>query len=331
MNVLVTGGTGFIGRHLICSLLGQNAKVRILTRSHEHFALLRQDSEITTAVIGDLADPATLRGLCAEIDTVFHLASYPGLEDLSPVYTPSDGHWRITVSGTSSLLVEAVQAGVKQFVFVSSVKAMGEDAPGCLDEGPPAHPDSAYGRAKLEAERHILAAGRDHGVHVCVLRLPLVYGPGNKGNISRLIQAIDRGYFPPFPEVGNRRSLVHVDDVVQALLLASELPQANGETYIVTDGQTYSTRMIYEAICRALGRPVPRWSAPVSLLKLGASIGEAVGKLCGCPMPLNRDVFNKLVGSACYRSDKIVRELGFRPRRTLYDALPEMIAEYRKS
>ena len=207
---------------------------------------------------------------------------------------------------------------------------MGEGAPDCLDEDAPAHPDSAYGHAKLEAEQHILAAGRVHGVHVCVLRLPLVYGPGSKGNISRMIRAIDRGYFPPFPEVGNRRSLVHVDDAVQALLLASELPQANGKTYIVTDGQTYSTRTIYEAICRALGRPVPRWSAPVSLLKLGASIGGAVGKLWGHPMPLNCDVFDKLIGSAWYSSDKIARELGFWPQRTLYDALPEMIAEYRR-
>jgi nucleoside-diphosphate-sugar epimerase len=214
-------------------------------------------------------------------------------------------------------------------VFVSSVKAAGEGGPACIDESVAPAPASAYGRAKLEAEMLVLAAGRESGMQVCVLRLPLVYGLDNKGNIPRMVAAIARGRFPPLPETGNRRSMVHVADVVQALVLATTRPEANGKVYYVTDGVAYSTRSIYDGIRAALGLPPPRVRVPKWFLRSGAWIGDLLQRLTRWNIPLTSETLEKLLGSAWYSNARIEQELGFHPTRTLSDSLPEIVASVR--
>jgi UDP-glucose 4-epimerase len=329
LKVLVTGGTGFIGQRLIESLSSRGADVYVLTRRASSFRRPRNAGGFTV-IAGDLTDARSLSGCCKGIHTVFHLAGYAHAADQE---SPEAArlHRETTVQGTTALLEDAVTARVRRFVFLSSVKAIGEGGDNCLDESAVPAPSSHYGRSKLEAERLVLATGRDHGLHVCALRLPLVYGPGNKGNIPRMIAAVDRRRFPPLPEVHNRRSMVHVDDVVKALLLTAESPAANGQVYIVTDEQVYSTREIYAAICRALGRRLPTWNVPAWLLRAGGRLGDALESITGRRMPVNHATLEKLLSSAWYSSDKIRRELGFRPTHTLYKALPQMIAEHRAS
>jgi nucleoside-diphosphate-sugar epimerase len=157
-----------------------------------------------------------------------------------------------------------------------------------------------------------------------------VYGRDSKGNLAQMIAAVDRGWFPPLPEVNNKRSMVHVDDVVQAMLLAASTPAAGRQTYLVTDDRVYSTRGIYALICAALNRPVSRWTIPLGLLKLGARCGDLIESVTGRSFILNREVLGKLIDSAWYSSAKIRRELGFQPRRNLETALPEMVEEYRQ-
>lgn len=281
-----------------------------------------------TVRTGDLTQPDSLGATCSGVETVFHLAGYAHASGVTEDET-QDLHRRITVEGTRALLAAAATAGVKRFIFVSSVKAMGEGNDLCLDESSDTIATSIYGRAKLAAEGLVLQAGRESGMHICILRLPLVYGRDNKGNLPRMIAAIDRGRFPPLRKLGNKRSMVHVDDVVQALLLAAEKPWASGQTYLVTDEQIYSTCDIYTLICNALGRPESSWKIPITLLKLVASLGDLLGRVRGRPLGFNSMVLDKLIGSAWYSSDKIHRELGYRPTRTLQAALPEMVAEYR--
>ena len=120
----------------------------------------------------------------------------------------------------------------------------------------------------------MLAAGREAGIETCVLRLPLVYGPGQKGNLLRMMEAIDRGRFPPLPDTGNQRSLVHVDDVVQALVLAATHDAAVGKTYYVTDNKPYTTTDLYRMMRRALGRAEPRWSLPFGRTPLAGAHGR---------------------------------------------------------
>ena len=326
--ILVTGATGFIGRRLVAVLTQcPDDTVHVLVRNSQQAARIWSKGDVHSRV-GDLTRPDSLAAVCHGMDTIYHLAGYAHASGVAESIA-LDLHKRITVEGTRALLAAAASAGVKRFIFVSSVKAMGEGGDVCLDESSNTVATSIYGRAKRTAEELVLQAGQMSGMHVCVLRLPLVYGQYNKGNLPRMIAAIDQGRFPALSEVGNKRSMVHVEDVVQALLLAAESPLARGQIYIVTDEKIYSTRYIYTLICSALGWSVPGWTVPVRLLKLAARLGDVIGVMRSRPLPFNSDALDKLIGSAWYSSDKIRHELGYRPTRTLETALPEMVMDYR--
>jgi nucleoside-diphosphate-sugar epimerase/GT2 family glycosyltransferase len=326
--VLVTGGSGFIGRHLVEALVAVGAQVKVLARPHGKLSsATRRRSDHVEHRHGDLTEPGSLAGVCDGVDTIFHLAGYAHAEDNSTSLNESP-HWRITVEGTQALLDHACAAGVKRLVFVSTVKAMGEGNDARLDETSPADPEDYYGMAKREAERLVLSAGQRCGVHTAVLRLPMVYGGHNAGNLSRMISSIEHGRFPPLPEVHNRRSMVHVDDVVQALLLAAERENANDQTYLITDDEVYSARRIYESICAALGRRPPVWHVPAWLLWAAGRLGNIL-RAFRLPAPLTTEALRKLLGSAWYCCEKAKRELGYRPRRKLEDSLAEMVADSR--
>ncbi|MEI6414221.1 MAG: NAD-dependent epimerase/dehydratase family protein [Pseudomonadota bacterium] len=308
-RVLVTGGTGFIGRRLVDTLVGQGVPVRILTRQPERARILWSDQvEIHS---GDLTAPESLAGVCDGITTLFHLASHA--HDFSPDGQGETLHQRITESGTQALLSEARAGGIQRLVFASSVKAMGEGGEVCLDEEAPVLPVGAYGQSKAVAERLVFENGARQGWHTAVLRLPMVYGHGSKGNLPRMIRAIRRGGFPPLPEVANRRSMIHVDDVVQALLLLAGHPQANGQVFIATDGEIYSTQRLYRLIHRELGRPLPSWSLPLAAFRLAAWLGEILARAFQHPVGIDSSTVVKLFGSAWYRHDRI-QTLGFSPR-----------------
>lgn len=296
-----------------------------MTRSLQHVPAEWKTRGIRI-VVADLLDASSLRNVCREAEIVFHLASYP---ERAQEVADDPSHYKLSAIGTKALLEEAARSGVRRLIYTSSVKAMGEGTTFCADETTPAHPLSAYGKAKLAAEQLIFDAGKSAVFETCCLRLPLVYGPNPAGSIMRMISAIDRGWFPPLPETGNRRSMVHVDDAVQALMLAADTSAAMGNTYLVTDNQIYSTRQIYEAICRALARPIPRYSVPAWCISLAAVAGDLVRTTTGVNVPLTRAALRKLRSSACYSAEKIRRELGYQPLHTLYSALPEMVAAYR--
>lgn len=325
MRVLVTGATGFIGRHLIARLLQDGHRVRALVRSPGLTHRMPPDVEIVT---GDVRDAAAMKTAAAGCEWVFHLAGRT--HAVAELDEDEAGYLAVNVEGTRHVLEAAVAGGARRFVFFSSVKAMGEEAPDCRDESCLPAPLTAYGRSKLAAEHLVFEYGRQSGLGVTCLRLPLVYGVGHKGHLVRMIAAIDRGVFPPMPTVHNRRSLVHVTNVVEAAMLAGEKLAARGRCYIVTDARPYSTRELYELICRALGKRIPRWSVPAGLLTVAARVGDLAGRVLRRRMPFDSDALAKLTGSAWYSSDLIARELGYRPLMTFERALPELIAWYRE-
>lgn len=312
--VLVTGGAGFIGRHLVTELWTLGARVRVLVQPGRPAPLDWAGVELVT---GDLADAASLARACVGVDTIFHAA---GFAHADAANTPDFAarHWAVNAEGTFRLLEAATAAGVKRFVFLSSVKAVGDPGPQCVDETWDAPPETPYGQAKRAAEERVLTVGRESGLQGVNLRLSLVYGPGSRGNLQRLAGAIRSGWFPPLPETGNRRSLVHVQDVVQAALLTAFHPAAAGRTYLVTDGRPYSGRELYEVICRVLGRSAPRWSVPASVLQATAGLADGLEKLRGRRDNSARAALDKLLGWACYSSARISAELGYQPAWTLY-------------
>jgi UDP-glucose 4-epimerase len=324
VNVLVTGAGGFIGLHLVERLLQKGCSVRALVREAKQHEAWPSGVEV---IVGDVRDLQAMKATAAGCETVYHLAGKA--HALTEVRGDEDAYRAINMDGTRHVLEGAVAGGAKAFVLFSSVKAMGDGGSRCLDESFDGPPETSYGRSKLEAERTAMEIGGRAGLHVSCLRLPLVYGPGNKGNLFRMIAAIDRGIFPPLPELGNRRSMVHVADVVQAAVRAAETPAAKGQCYIVTDGRAYSTRELYERICHSLGKEIPAWHVPVWTLKTLGRLGDTIGKLVGKRFIFDSAVLDKLIGSAWYSSEKISRELGYKPTRCFEDALPEMIAWYR--
>ena len=303
-RALVTGAGGFVGGHLVSALRARGIAVRVFVR---HAGSWPADVE---TVVGTMEDAAALARAAAGVDTIFHLAGK--VHDVSEL-GDTGAHERVTVEGTARLLDACRATPAPRFVFLSSLAVYGPTGEACVDEQGPTRPTTPYGIAKLRAEElvHAWAGARD--AHACSLRPPMVYGPGCKGNLVRMVRAIDRGWFPPVRYAGNRRSLVSVGDLTTALLLSAEHPSARGRRFIVTDGRTYSSRDIYDAPRRGLGRPPIGWSVPIWPLRIAARLGDWGGRLRGRRPPFDSTALDRLIGSAWFSSAAIARELGFVP------------------
>ncbi|MEJ2721087.1 MAG: NAD-dependent epimerase/dehydratase family protein [bacterium] len=313
---LVTGATGFIGR-ACCAALTNRGRVRALIRE-------RQDGpwdEVSIADLGEEDSTASIFRATEAIDTIFHLAAKT--DDMKTSRRDEGIFQRVNRDGTSRLLRAACASGVRRFVYLSSIKAMGSGGDRCLNEDSSPQPSTPYGLSKRAAEEIVLTSGCVS--HVCVLRPCPVYGAGSKGNLARMIRAVANGVFPPVPDTKNARSMVHVEDVVEALLLSAEKKEANGRVFIVSDGRTYSTRQIYEWISDALDRRIPPWRVPAGVFRALAKFGDGIEAVTGRRFVFDSQTYNRLLGSASYDSTRIREVLGFEPRWDLESALPDMV------
>jgi UDP-glucose 4-epimerase len=293
-NILITGATGFIGQRLVKAA---DSKIKILSRKKQH------DFETIVCDFEKSSIPSnTLDG----IDTVFHLAGFA--HDLRDASKIKDLYRKVNVDATIKLARLAVKSGVKRFVFVSSVKAGGGGASDrCATEKDQGNPEGVYGKTKREAELKLLKISKESGMHVSIIRPSLVYGPNVKGNLQLMLSGIKKGWFPPLPETGNKRSMIHVDDLVRAILLVADDDRANGEIFIATDGTPYSSHEIYNTMCGVTAKLIPKWSVPKTLFDL-ASLAS----------PRIKYKINKLLGDECYSSAKL-EALGFKAQKSLKD------------
>ncbi|MDA8691936.1 NAD-dependent epimerase/dehydratase family protein [Candidatus Pseudothioglobus singularis] len=289
---LVTGGNGFIGRSLVNALEASGHEVTILSRrSIKGYKTLKCDLLANQVNIDDLKG----------IKTIFHLVGYT--HDLSSKNNDYL-YKKLNVDATVSLANLAGSAGVKSFIFISSVKAGGFEKETYLDEETQLEPEGIYGKTKREAELRVLDIGQKYNMHVSIVRPSLVYGPGVKGNLRSMIKAIEKGWFPPLPEIGNRRSMIHVDDLVTALILVSKKTETNGEIFIATDGNPYSSREIYETICSVVGKSIPNWSVPFFFFNFLGFMN----------LKLHYKIM-KLLGDEYYSSAKL-HSIGFSAKKT---------------
>ena len=316
-TVLVSGASGFIGGRLLADLRHRGVECNALAR--------RPVGDCPT-VIADLGTKSWSTATIEGFDTLFHCAGYAHAF-AALASADAANHWRINFEGTRNLVEAAGRAGVRRFVFLSSVKAMAEPGSACADEAFPGEPQTAYGQAKRAAEQAVLEAGARYGMHVVNLRLAMVYGAGGRGNLERMARLVARGLFPPLPETGNRRSLVHVQDVVAAMRMVAEDQRAAGKTYIVAAQDAPSGRMLFDALRAVQGMPPCRWSVPAPLLRLAGALGDGVERLTRRRMPLDGEVVERLLGSAWYSPALIEQELGWRAQVTLVDGLKEMLGK----
>jgi len=231
---------------------------------------------------------------------VVHLAARAHvMRDRAP--DPLVQYRRINVAGSERLARAAAAAGASRLIYMSSIKVNGDATVNTpfRESGAPA-PLDAYGRSKWEAEQALSRIAAETGLGVTVLRPPLIYGPGVKGSMARLLRWIERGWPLPFASIVNRRSLIYLENIIDATLAVMYHP-APGRTYLVSDAHDLSTPKLIRALARGLGKPPRLLAFPPSLLRLA---GACTGQL---------DAVGRLVGSLQIDASRIGAELGWRP------------------
>lgn len=276
---LVTGAAGFVGRSLCDEMFHRGHQFRAVLRSHGQLSANGQ-----TVTIGDIDAGTNWADALRGVDTVIHLAARVHVMK-DKAADPLEEFLKVNLYGTSNLARQAAAAGVKRLVYVSTIKVNGEttDAQPFAETDEP-DPQDPYAVSKFQAERALQRIAQDTGLEVVIVRPPLVYGPGVKGNFFSLLAAIDKGVPLPLAGAHNARSLLYVGNLVDALIACARHPAAAGQTYLVSDGEDISTAMLVEKIARALGRSNRSFYFPPGLLRTVANVsgrGEQIDRLFG--------------------------------------------------
>ena len=276
MNIVLTGATGFLGARLADQIDRQGG--------------LNLTCLVRKAVPAGRGREVVIKGLDASSDwsailknqnVVIHAAARAHIMK-EEVTDPLAEYRRVNVDGTLNLARYAVEAGVKRFVFISSIKVNGEQtAPGrpfTCDDTPT--PEDPYGISKLEAEQGLQQIALETGMEVVIIRPPLVYGPGVKGNFASMIKLVEKGLPLPFGAIDNRRSLVGLDNLVDLIITCIDHPNAANQVFLVSDGEDLSTSGLLRRVAKAMGKPSRLIPVPAVLLQLGATVlgKKAVGQ-----------------------------------------------------
>ena len=308
MKVLVTGASGFVGSALCSHLVSRDFDVIATVRNLPDASVPSVEYRIVT----EMSSTTDWSDALASVQTVIHCAARVHVMR-DHAQDPLTEFRCVNTLGTKTLARAAAHCGVKRLVFLSSIKVNGESAPSDapFDQASPAMPQDAYAISKWEAEQALTRVSAETGLEIVVLRCPLVYGPGVKGNLLRLLQAVNRGIPLPFALAKNRRSLIYLDNLTDAIVTCLTHPAAAGKTYLVSDGEDVSTAELIARIAQALGKPSRLWPCPLGLIELA---GRMTGK---------SDEIARLLGSLCIDSSKIRSELDWTPPYTLEQGLAE--------
>jgi nucleoside-diphosphate-sugar epimerase len=321
VKAFVTGGSGFIGSHLVEELVN---------RGYEVYCLIRKTSTIEWLerlnvhfVFGDCRDKASLKNGVRGMDYVFHLAAAINGPDWQYYYD-------VNTRGTQNLIEACLDQAphLSKFVFVSSISAAGPNPQGKpLCESDECRPISDYGRSKLLAERIVLSF--QDRLPVVIIRPSNVLGPRQK-ELFESIKLINRGIKPLVGTPRSETSLSDVRDVVRAIVAAAQQPQASGQTYFVTDGTTYAWKDIVEAVAEALGRRRFFVRVPYAVQYGAALASELQARIAGkTPWFTRKSIRATRKFSWLYDSSKIEKELGFKPERTMKAAVQRTVEWYR--
>lgn len=312
-TALVTGATGFIGRALCAKMLRQGWKVR------GAFRQVKQDDPALDAMewfrTGPIGPDTDWSQALEGVDVVVHLAARVHTPD-EPTAGSLEVFRTVNVLGTGRLARMARRAGVKRFIFLSSIKVNGEGRELPYRESDPPDPRGAYGISKFEAERTLADIAGDTGLQTVVLRCPLVYGEGVKANFRSLIRLAGSGLPLPFNGVRNQRSFLYLGNLTDAIILCAVHPAAAGEIFMVCDGQDLSTPELIRMIARAMNRKPILFSLPCGVL---SALSRFVGK---------QGDMDKFSRTLIVDSSRIRSKLGWKPPFTVEEGIRETIRHY---
>ena len=310
MKILVTGASGFIGRCLCVRLAKRGHVVTASVRSTDTPQIEKSKQSF---VVGDLGPDTDWTHALEGQDMVIHLAARAHvMNEISS--DPEALYRRANVEGTERLIQQMSEHKVSRLLFMSSVKVNGEqtmDQP--FTEAMASQPEDPYGRTKYQAE---VIVSKAPNLKSTIIRSPLVYGPGVKGNFLKLIQLSEHGLPLPIRMIKNKRSLIFLDNLVDAIIHTLENSLSIGQTYLVSDEDNISTPELFHAVGNALNKPTRLIPFPVCLLRLAGVLFD------------KSEAINRLAGSLHVDCTKIHKELGWKPPFSLQQGLDKTAIWY---
>jgi nucleoside-diphosphate-sugar epimerase len=313
-NILVTGGSGFVGSILCAELIARQYHVRATLRSSTKSKILGCEY----LNIGDISSDTDWSHALNGIDIVFHLAARAHLSNETSVASSKEFQL-VNLMATENLAKCAAASGVKRFIYLSSIGVNGlqTDVDQVFSETDEPKPHNAYTISKWEAEQSLLRFSKNSGLEVVIVRSPLVYGANAPGNFFRMMKVISFGIPLPLASVNNLRSLIYVENLVDALILCATHSKAAGQLYLISDGEDISTHDLLRHLAKGSGRQLLLFSFPPRWLKfLGCLTGKS-------------EQIDRLLGSLQIDSGKICRELDWQPPYTLREGLRRTSKHYR--
>ena len=304
-KILVTGANGFVGRALCVEAIVRGMQVRGGVRHQCDLP-----AGIERLIVGEINENTNWQRALNGCDVLVHLAARVHVMRES-AKNPLEEFRRVNVQGTEHLARSAVASGVKRFVYVSSIKVNGEETLGgkSYAERDMPTPQDAYGISKWEAEQALHRVAEETGLEVVIVRPPLVYGAGVKGNFAQLLSVLARGIPLPLASIKNHRDLIYVGNLVDALVACATHSNAAGQTYLVSDGEGVSTPDLIRNLASALGKSNLVFPFPMSVMRFCASL---LGK---------SSAVDRLTQSLQIDSSKIRKELGWQPPYTMQQGL----------
>lgn len=323
-NILITGANGFIGNHLVNELFKDEYKLTILDREFTNNELI-EHNDISKIVWDISRGNESKKQIPKDIDAVIHLASY--VHKVPRSKEDEDVVKKINVDGLRNFL-NVLPKTVEKFIFFSSVSVYGVQIGTGIAEDFPTKPVTMYGKTKLQAEKIIETWGKQNNVITTSFRLPVVYGPGVKGNFLKLIRLIDKGLYLPIGTGENQRSMINVKNIVDAVKFILNKQKMDSNIYNVTDGMDYSIGEIYRIVTAELGKKKIGLYIPITLATNMAKIVDKCLSITRFKPPFLLDSVNKLTGSLIFSSEKIYNEIGFKPKHDIYSEIKETIDCY---
>ncbi|MDO9050010.1 MAG: SDR family oxidoreductase [Methylotenera sp.] len=305
MKVLITGVTGFVGKELCAELLSQGHEILVAVRTK---VVAIKNVEMT--MVGEINRGTDWSSALRDVDVVIHLAARVHVMH-DTVVDPLAEFRKVNVDGTLNLAHQAAKAGVKRFIFISSIKVNGEhtEADKPFKESDVANPQDAYGVSKFEAEQGLLQIAQQTGLEVVIIRPPLVYGAGVKANFASMMRAVKRGIPLPLGAIHNKRSFVYVGNLVSLITRCVDHPAAVSQVFLVSDGHDLSTTELLSACAVALDVKSRLLPVPQKLIELSAVL---VGK---------KDIAQRLCGNLQVDITKARTLLGWAPSVSVADGL----------
>ena len=319
-RIFITGADGFVGRALAVYMSTQKHQmIAAVRKPHPEFARLAEQNKWMLVSVGDIGPETDWQAALDGVEAIVHLAARVHImHDIA--IDPLAQFRMVNVRGTERLAHMAASAGVRRFIFLSSIKVNGEGTPlgQPFTETDSPNPQDAYALSKWEAEQALMKISRETGLEVVILRPPLVYGPEVKANFLRLMQWVAWGVPLPFGATRNRRSLIYIGNLVSAIDACLTHPSAANQTFLVSDGEDVSTSDLIRGLAGEMGRKARLISLPPALL-------SAVAKMIRKGQEAER-----LLSSLQVDSSRIRRTLNWQPPYTLQAGIRQTVDWYNR-